>query len=203
MTILIRDVRAHELDAVLALNNAAGPTILPLDAARLRQLHDTADYFRVAEVDGHIAGFLVGFSQAADHDSSNFRWFKQRFDAFLYIDRVVVAGSRRGAGVGRVFYADLQSFAEVRWPQIACEVFLDEGSDPALLFHGTLGFQEAGQHVMAESGKRCSMLVRPLRSHPWVREHYLLGEGLPAEPWLAARRIDDAGARADGRATGT
>ena len=55
MSIAIRDVREHELDSVLALNNAAGPAILPLDAAKLRQLYDSAEYFRVAERDGHSA----------------------------------------------------------------------------------------------------------------------------------------------------
>ena len=55
MSIAIRDVREHELDSVLALNNAAGPAILPLDAARLRRLFDSAEYFRVAERDGALA----------------------------------------------------------------------------------------------------------------------------------------------------
>ena len=55
MTTLIRDVHEHELDSILALNNAAGPAILPLDSARLRWFFDTADYFRVAERDGHVA----------------------------------------------------------------------------------------------------------------------------------------------------
>ena len=34
MTITIRDMHEHDLDSVLALNNAAGATILPLDNAR-------------------------------------------------------------------------------------------------------------------------------------------------------------------------
>ena len=48
MTIKIRDVRDNEFDAVLALNNAAGPTILPLDMTRLRALTEQATYLRVA-----------------------------------------------------------------------------------------------------------------------------------------------------------
>ena len=60
MSIVVRDVREHELDSVLALNNAAGPAILPLDAARLRHFFDRAEYFRVAERDGTMAGFLIG-----------------------------------------------------------------------------------------------------------------------------------------------
>ena len=59
MTITIRDMHEHDLDSVLALNNAAGATILPLDNARLRALAAQAAYFRVAEADGHLAGFLI------------------------------------------------------------------------------------------------------------------------------------------------
>src|SRR5262245_43413828 len=90
MSIVVRDVREHELDSVLALNNAAGPAILPLDAAKLRSFFDTAEYFRVAERDGTIAGFLVGFGSDAAHDSDNFAWFRGRSASFFYIDRIVV-----------------------------------------------------------------------------------------------------------------
>ena len=121
MSIVIRDVREHELDSVLALNNAAGPAILPLDGTRLRHLHDEAEYFRIAERDGALAGFLIGFGSDARHDSDNFRWFRERHPRFFYIDRIAVASRRRGGGVGRAFYADVQSYAELRYPQLACK----------------------------------------------------------------------------------
>lgn len=186
MSIVVRDVHEHELDSVLALNNAAGPAILPLDANRLRYFFDRAEYFRVAERDGTLTGFLIGMGDASDHDSSNFRWFRERHSEFFYIDRIVVASRRRGGGVGRAFYADAQSYAELRYPQMACEVLLQGGTDPVMLFHGTSGFHEAGQHVMAETGLRASMLIKPLCSHAWVSETY--GRDLPAEPWIHAPR---------------
>ena len=193
MSIAIRDVREHELDSVLALNNAAGPAILPLDAGRLHRFFDTADYFRVAERGGTMAGFLVGFGAAQAHDSENFAWFAGRHPDFFYIDRIVVASRRRGGGVGRALYADVQSYAELRHPQLACEVFLgihdDKAADPALLFHGSFGFREVGQNVMGGAGAegiRASMLMKEMCSYPWVRDTY--GAQLPPEPWLAARR---------------
>jgi hypothetical protein len=190
MSIAIRDVREHELDSVLALNNAAGPAILPLDSARLRRFYEEADYFRIAERDGMLAGFLVGFGPDSGHDSSNFRWFRERYPDFFYIDRIVVASRRRGGGVGRALYADVQSYAELRHPLLACEVFLDADSDPALLFHGSFGFQEIGQHVMpgdgAVSGPRASMQLKQLCSYPWVRDTY--GRQLPDVPWIASPR---------------
>jgi len=182
MSIAIRDVREHELDSVLALNNAAGPAILPLDSARLRRLYDSAEYFRVAERDGTLSGFLIGFGSHTDHDSSNFAWFRERYPDFFYIDRVVVASRRRGGGVGRALYADVQSYSELRYPQLACEVFLQQGTDHALLFHGSFGFREVGQHVMPGLDIRSAMLMKELCSYDWVRETY--GDALPDEPWL-------------------
>ena len=186
MPIVVRDVAEHDLDAVLALNNAAGATILPIGTARLDRLYETAGYFRVAERDGHLAGFLIGFDAKAEHDSSNFRWFRAQHDDFFYIDRVVVASRRRGGGLGRAFYADVQSHAELRYPQLACEVFLGDGNDPALLFHGSFGFREIGQHVMTETGLRAAMLMKDLCSHAWVHATY--GERLPDVPWVSQPR---------------
>lgn len=57
MPIIIRDVRESELDAVLTLNNEAGLAILPLDLSALYRFYKEADYFRVAERDGNLAGF--------------------------------------------------------------------------------------------------------------------------------------------------
>ncbi|RNF82537.1 GNAT family N-acetyltransferase [Montanilutibacter psychrotolerans] len=187
MSIVVRDVREHELDSVLALNNAAGPAILPLDAARLRHFFERAEYFRVAERDGTLAGFLIGMGSHSDHDSSNFRWFRERHPDFFYIDRIVVASRRRGGGVGRAFYADAQSYSELRYPQMACEVLLDEGIiDPVLLFHGSFGFREVGQHVMPETGLRAAMLMKELCSFDWVRQTY--GPQLPREAWIVEPR---------------
>lgn len=202
MSIVIRDVREHELDSVLALNNAAGPTILPFDQNRLRHFFETAEYFRVAERDGTLAGFMIGVGSDKAHDSSNFRWFRERYPHFFYIDRIVVASRRRGGGMGRAFYADAQSYAELRYPQLACEVFLDTARDPslpdpALLFHGSFGFREVGQQVMPETGLRAAMLMKDLCSYAWVRDTY--GDQLPQESWLIAPRV----APAPQRATGT
>ena len=196
MSIVVRDVREHELDSVLALNNAAGPAILPLDANRLRRFFRSAEYFRVAERDGSLAGFLVGFGPDADHDSGNYAWFRERYPRFFYIDRIVVASRRRGGGVGRAFYADVQSHAELRYPQLACEVFLEPDNDPALLFHGSFGFREVGQRVMPETGMRAAMLMRELCSYEWVRETY--GEHLPDVSWVSQPRTGTASLPATG-----
>ena len=189
MALSIRDVQLHDLDSVLALNNAAGSTILPLDVAGLRRLYDEACYFRIAEVDGHIAGFLLALREDANYQSPNFLWFQAHFPEFVYIDRIVVARPYRGLGLGRVFYADANSYAEKRVPQLTCEVFLEPRDDVSLLFHGTWGFLEVGQQTMPNNGRRVALLAKTLCSYPFVRDTYLHGpQGrLPDLPWLDER----------------
>lgn len=183
----LRDVRASDLAAVMGLNNTAGSSILPMDAALLNRFYQHADYFRVAEVDGHLAGFLIALRDSTPHDSSNFQWFRAHCDQFVYIDRVVIGDLHRGHGLGRTFYADVQSYAEVRSPNLACEVFLEPRDDISVLFHGTFGFQETGQQVMPETGRRVSLLLKELCSYPFVRDTY--PDGLPTMPWLAQRSL--------------
>lgn len=185
----LRDVRASDLAAVMGLNNTAGSSILPMDAPQLNQFYQHADYFRVAEVDGHLAGFLIALRDTAPHTSSNFQWFRSHCEHFVYIDRVVIGDLHRGHGLGRTFYADVQSYTEVRSPNLACEVFLEPRDDVSLLFHGVFGFGEAGQQVMPESGRRVSLLLKELDCYPFVCETY--PDGLPALSWLAQRKPPD------------
>ncbi|TCV91854.1 hypothetical protein EC912_10989 [Luteibacter rhizovicinus] len=200
MALAIRDVREHDLDAVLALNNAAGTGILVTDSARLRHLYDNAHYFRVAEMDGVIAGFLIALRPDANYTSPNFHWFQDHYESFVYIDRIVVAPEYRGHGLGRVFYCDVQSYAEVRVPLLTCEVFLEPRDDMVVLFHGTLGFQEVGQQKMGAKGPKVSLLAKELPSFPFVRERYLDGDGLPDVSWLAERHRPCEGAAQEVRA---
>jgi len=189
MALAIRDVREHDLDAVLALNNAAGRSILALDAAQLRYFYERAEYFRVAEIDGRLAGFLIALRDGGNYDSPNYAWFSERYDSFVYIDRIVIANAYRRHGLGKVFYCDVTSYAEVRVPLLTCEVFLEPRDDVVVLFHGTYGFQEVGQQRMGELGPQVSLLARDLPSYTFVRETWLEHDGLPEEPWLAERQL--------------
>ncbi len=186
MSIMIRDVQEHELDAILAMNNAAGSGILPMNKTQIQYFWQHADYFRVAESDNCLVGFLIALNQNATYDSSNFHWFKQRYSQFIYVDRIVIAKGQRNAGIGRLFYADVLSFAEVRAPAIVAEVFMEQSTHPALLFHGSFGFHEVGQHQMHESPLRAVMLFKALCCFEYVHQTY--AQALPQMPWLADRQ---------------
>jgi predicted GNAT superfamily acetyltransferase len=185
MSLIVRDIEAGELETVLALNNSAGPSILPIAAERMRQLYEIARYFRVALHQGELAGFLIGLSPEADYDSPNFLWFRQHHADFLYIDRIVVDARFRRHGIGRVLYADVLSFTEVRYPLLCCEVFIEPRDDVSLVFFGTNGFNEVGQQVLP-NGRRVSLMVKEMKAYPFVKATYA-PDTAPAELFATDR----------------
>jgi predicted GNAT superfamily acetyltransferase len=188
MALVVRDVHEHELDSILALNNGAGRSIAPLDMATLRGLFERACHFRLAELDGQIAGFLIALRESDDEASPRFATLRRLYPAFVFIDRVVVAPPYRRHGLGRVFYAAVTSYAEARVPVLTCEVRLEPRDDVAFLFHGSRGFQEVDQRVLA-TGQRVAVLAKPLDCYAFIRKTWLEGatHGLPDVPWLAER----------------
>lgn len=172
MATTIREASTDDLGWVLATNNDAVPDVNELNREALERLADLACYFRVAENGRRRAGFLLAMRSGTDYDSPNFRWFKKNFSDFVYVDRVVVEAPFRGLGIGKVFYADVQSYAEKISPHLTCEVNLDPRNDVSLLFHGAYGFNEVGQQVTEGGRKRVSLLAKELSSFEFVQRHY-------------------------------
>ncbi len=187
--IRLRDVNVADLDTILAINNNSGESILPIDRARMARFLEIARYFRVAEINGQVAGFLIALTPEADYDSPNFTWFKAHYPEFVYIDRVVMTPDHRRSGIGRLFYADVLSFAEVRQPILVTEVFIEPRDDVSLLFFKTQGFVEAGQQVLP-NGRRVSLMCKSLVPYAFVRESYLSKPGAALPEWAWQDRLN-------------
>ena len=149
-----------ELDHLLALNNAHQTETGPLTRDALTRMIATA--FHSASVDGGKDAMLITFDQDAAYDSPNFLWFKARYAAFVYVDRIIVAAHARGRGLARDFYEDLFArAAKASQPRVVCEVNLDPPNPGSLAFHAALGFVAVGEAVL-QNGKTVRYLERAL-----------------------------------------
>jgi predicted GNAT superfamily acetyltransferase len=136
---------------VLALNAAHVTETGPLDQAGLDTLLAEAARATVAEPE---AGFLIAFAPTADLDGPNFRWFRQRMDDFLYIDRVVVAPAARGRGVARALYADAAAAARgLGLRSLVAEVGIAPRNPASLAFHERAGFRPMGEAHLNDRGR--------------------------------------------------
>ncbi len=163
MTMTIRDAETGDFAALVALNNAAVPAVNALTEDDFAAFAAMADLFRVVGPAGDPCALLIALQPGRPYDSENYRWFERAFDSFLYVDRVVVAPTLRGEGIGAALYADFEAAARVFGvARLACEVNLDPPNPGSLRFHERLGFRPAG--TQTAGGKQVQLMTRDLQS---------------------------------------
>ena len=156
----IRDAGPADHAAILALNLESEALVSPMDAARLRALDAQAAYHRVADIDGHVAAFLLAFREGADYDSPNYRWFAERYPRFLYVDRIIVSSAWQGRKLGNALYDDLFFVArEDKVPLVACEFYTVPFNEGSSRFHAKFGFREVGRQWVADGKKEVSLQI--------------------------------------------
>jgi len=155
---LIRDASASDFERILQLNEESVHFLSPLTLARLETLHAEAAYHRVIDQNGEIAGFLLAFREGTNYDSSNYVWFTERYDQFLYVDRIVVSKDFQGQGIGDKLYDDLFEFSRNSGvARITCEFDIDPPNDASRRFHERFGFSEVGTRSYGEVVKQVSL----------------------------------------------
>ncbi|MEE9330057.1 MAG: GNAT family N-acetyltransferase [Parvularculaceae bacterium] len=129
--------------ALIRLNAAVVEKTAPMDADDLASFVNGAVYARQVN-DGEA--MLLVLDQAADfYDSEHFAFFAARHKSFYYIDRIIVAPSLHGTGVGRALYEDLFGWvAAAGGGIIGCEVNTTPPNPVSHAFHRTLGFKPCG-----------------------------------------------------------
>ncbi|MBZ9873465.1 GNAT family N-acetyltransferase [Mesorhizobium sp. BR1-1-9] len=146
--------------AILALNNEHAAELSWLEPERLSFLLGEAFYARRI---GALEAFIMTFDQGARYDSPNFLWFRERYERFVYVDRVVVAAQARGRGHARLLYQDLFEHAtRAGHTLVACEVNADPPNPASDAFHAALGFTEVGDAVIHGGKKAVRYYVRPI-----------------------------------------
>jgi uncharacterized protein len=151
----IRDLAPADLAGALALNNESAVEVNALTADELARQVGLAAASRY--VDGGL-GLLIAFDETTPPIGPNHAWFLERLPAFLYIDRVVIARSARGRGLGRRLYQDL--FERAAGRPLCCEVNVDPPNPGSLAFHERLGFSAQGEAVDPRNGKCVRYFVR-------------------------------------------
>jgi uncharacterized protein len=104
---------------------------------------------------GEADAFLLAFDQSAAYDSPNLLWFQDRFEDFIYVDRVVVDPAARGRGFALSLYQALfQRAGAAGYNRIVCEVNSDPPNPASDAFHTKLGFEEIGSAVISGGAKK-------------------------------------------------
>ena len=127
------------------------PEVSSLDLERLAFLVDESDMALVVDVGTPLgdtsAGFCLVLGPGSTYQSVNYRWFMDRYDDAMYLDRVAFDAAFQGLGLGTALYAEVHERVSAldgmnRW---TLEVNADPPNVPSLAFHAARGFVEVGQ----------------------------------------------------------
>lgn len=157
----LRPIEPRDHDTVLALNAAFVDKLSPLDAAGLAALLAMAHRADVVDVAGTVAAFAVAVGPGTDYASDNYAWFGERYERFLYLDRIVVDEAFRRRGIAGRLYDALEQ-AAAPFGRMVCEVNERPANHASLAFHERRGYVPLGRRHCG-GGKVVVMLGKELR----------------------------------------
>lgn len=156
----IRPLTDDDVDDVLALNAESVLSLAPMDAADLARFRSLTEHLLVCDVDDVVAAFAIAYTPGSAYDSINYLWHTDRFEDFLYLDRIAVSASYRRRGIAGALYDAMENLAADH-SRMVCEIYSNPRNDVSIAFHESRGYREVG-HLMQANGKETVMMEKPL-----------------------------------------
>ena len=140
-----------ELNVLYSLNQQNTPEV-----GGLESINDLSKLIKMSAINFYvlegnkIIGFAICFRENSEYKSPNYKYFKNKEDKFLYIDRVVIKSHYRRMGLGTRVYKYIDEVAAKESLPICCEVNSIPLNQISLNFHTKNGFREVGERDFKE-----------------------------------------------------
>ena len=161
---IVRNIEITDVARVLEINNANTPGVSELTLSELET--DIKNCLHALAIDnehGEVCAFCITFAPDAPDAGANHRWFADRFESFVYLDRIAIDPTYQNLGLGVLLYQSVeqQMIDSAQHSLLCCEVNLEPPNPGSLRFHHRIGFTEVGQHS-PQQNYRVSMLSKNL-----------------------------------------
>lgn len=146
---IVRNIEITDVARVLEINNANTPGVSELTLSELET--DIKNCLHALAIDnehGEVCAFCITFAPDAPDAGANHQWFADRFESFVYLDRIAIDPTYQNLGLGVLLYQSVeqQMIASAQHSLLCCEVNLEPPNPGSLRFHHRIGFAEVGQH---------------------------------------------------------
>jgi predicted GNAT superfamily acetyltransferase len=146
---IVRNIEITDVARVLEINNANTPGVSELTLSELET--DIKNCLHALVIDnehGEVCAFCITFAPDAPDAGVNHQWFADRFESFVYLDRIAIDPTYQNLGLGVLLYQSVeqQMIDTAKHSLLCCEVNLEPPNPGSLRFHHRIGFTEVGQH---------------------------------------------------------
>ncbi len=156
---LLQAEKKHFND-VLKLNKKLVRYLSEMDLSLCEHLHKNAQYFYVICNENKVEACVIALEKGKEYASENYKWFSQRYENFIYIDRIIVSEKCQGKGYGKLIYNKIFDMAKKNnYKYIAAEIDIMPRNEPSLLFHEKIGFMQVGTQFVKNGEKQVSLQI--------------------------------------------
>ena len=127
------------------INEQGLPGTGQVTQAEMAKLLDLSEVSLGAYQDGTLIGFVLCLLPKTEYGSLNYAWFNQRYDQFIYVDRIAVAKDSRNIGIGTLLYQQVFDYARQHGIPVTAEVSLKPSNEGSDRFHLRHGFVTVGE----------------------------------------------------------
>ena len=109
-----------------------------------KKLLSVSSYHSILLEDDELIGFAICFRESRPYWSENYKYFENKLDRFLYVDRIAIRNEYRRQGHAKRMYEDIFDFAGQDGLIVTAEVNTKPANQGSIRFHEYMGFKEVG-----------------------------------------------------------
>ena len=148
----IRNIEIADSARVLEINNANTPGVSELTMSELEtDIENCLHALAIDNEHGEVCAFCITFAPNAPDAGVNHQWFAERYESFVYLDRIAIDSTHQHLGLGALLYQAVEQrmLKSAEHTLLCCEVNLEPPNPGSLRFHKRIGFSECGVETTA------------------------------------------------------
>jgi len=153
----IRQLDDEHCDKIWQINEEGLPGTGKVSKNEILALLDYSSFSVGAFNGDELLGFVICLPPGTEYTSLNYAWFNQRYEKFLYVDRIAVASESQNKGVGSSLYQRVKSLAGESKIPVAAEVNLSPPNHGSIRFHKRHGFIKIDEFTSGD--KTVAMMI--------------------------------------------
>jgi len=153
-----RPLSQNDVPSMWAINEQGLPGTGQVSEQELSDLLNLSNLSLGVFRNENLLGFVICLSPGTDYTSLNYAWFNNKYDDFIYVDRIAVLTDCRDEGIGSKLYEEVITYSQENAVPIAAEVNLNPPNPGSMRFHHRFRFVEVG--VLHHKEKSVTMLLR-------------------------------------------
>ena len=133
------------IEDIYSINQDNVPEVGSLNSLDQQQkLLSISSYHSILLKDNELIGFAICFRESRPYWSENYKYFENKLDRFLYVDRIAIRSEYRRQGHAKRMYEDIFNFANQDDLTVTAEVNTKPANQGSIRFHEYMGFMEVG-----------------------------------------------------------